>query len=652
MTPGEQQPPVVTKNFLMHLAKGGVKCVPLAGGLLEEMIFGTLEGEAAEKDALELKNAIARICTEERTQTASLIEVLADMAELRSVQDETRSLIKSLATTIDNLDHTAVPDVVTESVTKYLPKRLHQVRVALSKMPITSPELFGREKELAILDEAWNDANVGLVSLVAFGGVGKTALVNRWLLDMREQSYRGARRVLGWSFYSQGAAEGKQASADLFIDHALRWFGDPDPTQGSPWEKGERLAALVNEQPTLLVLDGLEPLQHPPSSTDHHGGLQDPALQTLLREVARHNTGLCVLTTRIKVEDIQPFVGTSVRRIDLEQLSPEAGAELLRGLKVNGTDDDLQEAVKDFGGHALALTLLGNYLGTVHKGDVRKRDLVPELMHEPTAGGHARRVMESYEKWFERKPELQILRIMGLFDRPAAGGAIKVLKESDPIGGLTSDLVNLSHGKWQFALSRLREARLLAKEDPDDPETLDCHPLIREHFADKLRAEHPKAWKQAHRRLYEYFRDLPAKELPDTLEEMAPLFQAVTHGCHAGRYQEAYKDVYWRRMCRGNAYFVTRFLGGFGEDLATLAGFFEAPWTRPSSMLDARARRRTLAIVGYDLRSLGRVYEAVRAFKGALDLERDGKIWGDAGITADNLSLANLLLGRTQEAVE
>ena len=63
---------------------------------------------------------------------------------------------------------------------------------------------------------------------------------------------RGAERVFGWSFYSQGAAEGRQVSADQFIAAALTWFGDEDPIKGSPWDKGERLAELIKQQRTLL----------------------------------------------------------------------------------------------------------------------------------------------------------------------------------------------------------------------------------------------------------------------------------------------------------------------------------------------------------------------------------------------------------------
>ena len=51
-------------------------------------------------------------------------------------------------------------------------------KISLAKLPSTNPELFGREEELAILDAAWDNSRTNIVSLVAWGGVGKTALVN------------------------------------------------------------------------------------------------------------------------------------------------------------------------------------------------------------------------------------------------------------------------------------------------------------------------------------------------------------------------------------------------------------------------------------------------------------------------------------------
>jgi NACHT domain-containing protein len=102
-----------------------------------------------------------------------------------------------------------------------------------------------------------------VVTIVAWAGVGKSTLVNHWLRRMAAEQYRSAQLVFGWSFYRQGTSGGT-SSADEFIDAALAWFGDPDPRIGTAWEKGERLAKLVAHRRTLLVLDGLEPLQNPP----------------------------------------------------------------------------------------------------------------------------------------------------------------------------------------------------------------------------------------------------------------------------------------------------------------------------------------------------------------------------------------------------
>ena len=115
----------------------------------------------------------------------------------------------------------------------------------------------------------------------------------------------------------------------------------------------------------------------------------------------------------------------------------------------------------------------------------------------------------------------------------------------------------MSNKDWQLALNHLRELRLIAQKDEHNPDTLDCHPLIREHFGERLQQQNPNAWKEAHVRLYEYYKNLPEKELPDTLQEMEPLFAAVMHGCLAGKHQEAFDDVYWKGISRGNEGFIT-----------------------------------------------------------------------------------------------
>ena len=537
-------------------------------------------------------------------------------------------------------------------------------KISTAKLPSTSSDLFGREKELALLDAAWNphpnpppsasrtgEGKTNVLTLVAWGGVGKSALVNRWLAQMAHQNYSGAERVYGWSFYSQGAAEGRQVSADPFIAAALEWFGDPEMARSaaSPWQKGERLAELVKQQRTLLILDGLEPLQNPPPVET--GCIKDPGLTALLRELARQNPGLVVITTRLAVEDLQDFVGSSTVEVDLDNLSTEAGAAYLKHLGVIGTPSECEEVSHEYKGHALALTLLGRYLVDVYDGDIRKRDLIPQLTEEEEKGEHAKRIMRAYEKWFEGKPERDILYILGLFDRPAEKGAIEALLAAPPIASLTTQLQNIAPQKWQLALKHLRNARLLAAPDPHDPDALDCHPLLREHFADQLRAEDSAAWREAHSRLYEYHKSR-AKELPDTLEEMTPLFAAVAHGCQAGRHQEVLIEVYWKRISRGDEFFSTRKLGASGADLAALSGFFASLWDKPVDELPEHDKASLLNWAGFRLRALGRLAESAQPMQAGLEARIVQKSWDNAAKSASNLSELYLTIGDVQHALD
>jgi hypothetical protein len=457
--------------------------------------------------------------------------------------------------------------------------RSRSKKISVARLPVTGSDLFGREEDIAFLDRAWANKDINVLTIVAWAGVGKSTLVNHWLRRMAADHYRSAELIFSWSFYKQGTS-GDTSSADEFLDAALSWFGDPDPRLGTAWEKGERLAKLVAHSRTLLILDGLEPLQNPPGPQE--GRLREPSLQALLRELAAFNTGLCVITTRMPIADIADHEQSSALRRDLEQISNEAGAKLLRALGVKGDEAELRSASERFRGHCLALTLLGSYLTDAFNGDIRFRnDVSDRLAHDVRQGVHAQKVMESYQKWFGEGPELAVLRTLGLFDRPAEEKAITALLESPAIPGLTESLTDLSQIERRTIIARLRRARLLAAEDPNNPWQFDAHPLVREYFGEQLRTQRAGAWRESNRRLYDYYRAL-APELPQTFTEMEPLFLAVICGCNAGLYREALCEVYIPRIQRGNSSFAVNVLGARGILLTVLSQFFEnGRWESP-----------------------------------------------------------------------
>jgi serine/threonine protein kinase/tetratricopeptide (TPR) repeat protein/RNA polymerase subunit RPABC4/transcription elongation factor Spt4 len=452
------------------------------------------------------------------------------------------------------------------------PARQGPKKISVAKLPVTGSELFGREEDIAFLDRAWANEDINIVTIVAWGGLGKSTLINHWLRRMAADHYRSAELVFSWSFYRQGTS-GETSSADEFLDAALTWFGDPDPRIGTAWEKGERLAKLVVHQRTLLVLDGLEPLQNPPGPQE--GRLREPSLQALLRELAAFNKGLCAITTRTPVADIADHERTSALRRDLDQLSSDAGAKLLRALGVKGDEGEVRSASNEFNGHCLALTLLGSYLTDAYGGDIRRRkEVSAHLAHDLRQGAHARKVMESYQSWLGEGPELAILRMLGLFDRPADEQTFSILLKSPAIPGLTELLTDLRPTEWQTILAKLRRTKLLAREDPHNPGQLDTHPLVREYFGEQLGTQQKDAWKECNRRLFHYYQTL-APQLPNSFREMEPLFSAVICGCNAGLFREALHEVYMPRIQRGNAHFAANVLGATGPLLSVLVHFFE-----------------------------------------------------------------------------
>jgi len=527
----------------------------------------------------------------------------------------------------------------------------------LGRLPIPGPQFVGRDAELARLDATWEDPSIHVLTLVAFGGVGKSALVARWMDRMAADGWRGAARVLDWSFYSQGSKD-QNTSAEPFIDYALRFFGDPDPTAGSLYDRGARLAYLIGKERSLLVLDGIEPLQYPPGRSEIEGRLKDPGLTALLKGLAAGNPGLCVVTTRERIADLAGSPSTAPQ-IPLEVLEPDAAVALLRQLGVDGRESELRAAAEEFKRHALTLTLLGNFLRRAHKGDVRKRREIDIHRADEKQGGHASRVIAAYARWLGEGPELAILRLLGLFDRPAEAGALKALRTAPPIPGLTERLFkrtgwwkkeSLSQEDWRNAVTTLRDHSLLAEADPREPETLDAHPLVRARFADELESHRPDAWQEGNRRLYEYLRRT-APDLPDTLEAMQPLFAAVVHGCRAGRQQEALDEVYCRRIQRENEKFSMKKLGAFGSELTALAGFFDCPWSHPSARLTAGYQGFVLNEAAFVLRALGRLLEAVEPMQAGLEAAIAQEDWKNAAAGADNLSELTLNLGEVRRAV-
>lgn len=531
-------------------------------------------------------------------------------------------------------------------------------------------ELIGRENELRVLTDAWDKAvrneakRPHILTFVALGGEGKTSLVAKWTAELAYGDWPGCDTAFAWSFYSQGTSEKTQASSDSFLSEALKFFGDEE-TAGSArssFDKGKRLAQLVSERRALLILDGVEPLQYAPTSPTG-SELKDQGVAALLKALAQNNEGLCVITTRYSVPDLRNFWQTTAPEIKLTSLSNEAGVALLRKLGVKGTQKEFEQLVSDAKGHALTLNLFGSFLRDAHSGDIRKRDLVKlEEADAEEQSGHAFHVMDAYVKSFKNegvkgRRALAVLRLLGLFDRPATADCLNALWTGEEIGGLTGPLLGISEAQRNITLQRLEDANLITVNRDKGSEalvSLDAHPLLREYFAKRVRDAMPGAWRAAHRRLYEHLRDTTHEGDEPTLEDLLPLYQAVAHGCQAGLQEETRKKVYRDRILRGtgnDGFYSWKKLGAFGSNLGALACFFEHPWSLVSPSLPDVDRGYLVAETAIQLRALGRLTEALELMRVGLEVSVKIGNWEDTARRATNLSELGVTLGKVTGAV-
>ena len=156
---------------------------------------------------------------------------------------------------------------------------------------------------------------------------------------------------------------------------------------------------------------------------------------------------------------------------------------------------------------------------------------------------------------------------------------------------------------------------------------------------------------------YEHLRDTTKEGDDPDMTALEPLFQAIPHGCKAGRQQETLDDVFCDRIClRGPdghlAFHAQNKLGAIGPSLAALAWFFDKPFeTLHHVGLTAGDRSFVLGDAASFLAVLGRLGEARGTQRAALEMAIAAEDWLNAASRAFNLAESELALGEVVATV-
>jgi tetratricopeptide (TPR) repeat protein len=518
--------------------------------------------------------------------------------------------------------------------------------ISISMLPSTGLNIIGRDVELSKLSEYWDIPQTNVVQVVAFGGAGKSALINRWLSDLGRKNYGSAQRIYAWSFYWQGDNTEPRSSGDYFIEHSLAWFGDEQPSVGSPWAKATRLANLIKSTKTLLILDGLEPLQHPPG--EKFGQIENSAVALLIKELAAGNKGLCVITTRYPVAELHAFSDGRGQTISLPRLSTRDGVQLLVNVGINGRADELAAAVERYSGHALSLSLVSGFLSVVHDGNISQLSEMTSLFDAKHQQHQIRSIMQDYLLWLEGKAELQFLRLLSLLGRATSLKNLKTLFQYKKIDGVTDKLFASDKNEILYIIQELKDANLISKSRSGPQAILDCHPLVRDAVGDHLSRQQHEHWLGTHSLIFEWLQTCSPKS-PQSMAEFEPLFRAVIYGVKSGRHLESFNLYYEDIKRRQFSIFAE---GSHHADQDCLKSFFEVPWDLPIKSLPDEAQNYLLISVATNLIYLGDIQEAIRPSEKSIKWFANNQRYLEASIAAAPLLSMYIASGNLVEAEE
>ena len=421
-----------------------------------------------------------RLTSEPPERFSEIIKAVQKLQEFKAYLE--RECIRNTFSSKDEL-----AKLVAIALAKFEPQRAHtsitRIWHPLFCHALQSPQYFrGRETRLKELKD-WLQASITpdrVISIVAAGGTGKTALVDKALHEATLSDRAG---VFVWSFY-------EDPNTDRFLSAAYLYFtGEKDTPTGGMLE---RLQLALSGESHIFVLDGLERVQ---SEGDHRlrGELEDLQLKRLVRSLAGGvGSARALITSRFPLVDLDSYTGAGHHAIALDDLELPVALDLLRAWKVKGDDSELLRLLEPLNirglYHALSVAVLGSYLGSFAGGNPRhvpKFSLEDAQESDPKAR-RLNRILEEYAQALA-PVERDLVARLSLFPRGVDVGLLSgIVQSAGEVGG---PLLGVSKRELLRYLERLKGLGLVFSNEIAGRITYSAHPFLSEFFANLLGAK-------------------------------------------------------------------------------------------------------------------------------------------------------------------
>ncbi len=515
---------------------------------------------------VELENAARLKAFKERVQTENIVNFFKSPADLR-------------AHVINSLSQHRQPDLTAFHYVSDIPAP-PEAYIAHPYTLLQTHRLIGRQAELNLLTD-WVTKRqeqvywARILSIVAIGGMGKSALTWKWFNDIAPQEMKPLAGRMWWSFYES------DATFENFVIRALAYVtrrSRGEVEKMAPPEREQQLLAALDREPFLLVLDGLEriliayarmdaahlsdddydrltanvvanaiglPASAAQSFTGEHRLRKsaDPRAGSFLRKLANVRAARILVSTRLYPADLQTVIGEALpgcAAIFLEGLRDDDALNLWRACGVSGGRDTLLPLFQRCDNHPLLIQALASQVAS----------------HRPAPG--------DFERWRSANPSFDPFSVpivnvkshvleyalRGLDDK-----ACKVLQTiaAFRIPARYDTLAALLLGKGKpccdereldAVLSDLEDRGLLGWDRRAN--RYDLHPIVRGVLWSGLG---DAARRRVYTSLHAHFEALPAVDegKVNSLDDLTPAIELYNTLIGLGRYQDAC-DLFYARL--------------------------------------------------------------------------------------------------------
>jgi hypothetical protein len=430
-----------------------------------------------------------------------------------------------------------------------------------------APAFLGRENELQAIRAFVSSERPGLLALVGIGGAGKTALVEKLIIELLDDPRGWPYGLFVWSFYVS-------QDVNAFLETAYQYFSRGNAVHASGPANYFQLINALDRNPghPLLIMDGLERVQRPQSDAfGAFGDLTDPSLaQVVGRLAAGLGRTKVIVTTRFPLVRLEPWQGRGFTQLPVDQLEIRDAVTLLRRHGVRGDDAALFEVIEDYGAHALTLDHLGGYLHEYGDDDPDRAKALPEPSVESVSLEERRlaRVLHAYEGALS-PPEVALLSRLSVFRFGTSARRLCELFAAPADPQISGPLKGKSEAEIGQMLKHLLGLHLVLKESDRE---FTAHPAIRDHFYRGF--AHPIVFHQAIRRHFSSLIGLPGTALPENLETVDLLEELIYHTLKSNGIHEA-EEIYRNRL--GGFQHLAWNLGQFSRSIRILNEFPRCP---------------------------------------------------------------------------